>query len=62
MGEEIEVGQHTVTVEVTINGQTFTKNGRTFLYNAIDRNMSEEELKKMQEAEEKAKAKGGKKK
>ena len=62
MGEEIEVGQHTVTCEVTINGQNFTKNGKTFLYSAIDRNMSEEELKKLQEAEEKAKAKGGKKK
>lgn len=62
MGEEIEVGQHQVQVDVSVNGQNFTNSGKTFLYNAIDRNMSEEELKKLQEAEEKAKGKGGKKK
>jgi hypothetical protein len=62
MGEEIEVGQHQVVVEVTVNGQNYTSSGKTFMYNAIDRNLSEEELKKLQEAEEKAKAKGGKKK
>lgn len=62
MGEEIEVGQHQVHVDVTVNGQNFTNSGKFFLYNAFDRNMSEEELKKLQEAEEKAKAKGGKKK
>ena len=62
MGEEIEVGQHQVAVEATVNGQNYTSNGKYFMYNAIDRNMSEEELKKLQEAEEKAKGKGGKKK
>jgi len=62
MGEEIEVGQHQVAIEVSVNGQTFTSNGEYFMYNAIDRNMSEEELKKLQDAEEKAKGKGGKKK
>lgn len=62
MGEEIEVGQHQVIVEATVNGQNYTANGKSFLYNAIDRNMSEEELKKLQEAEEKAKGKPVKKK
>lgn len=62
MGEEIEVGQHQVVVEATANGQNYTSNGQFFMYNAIDRNMSEEELKKLMEAEEKAKGKGGKKK
>jgi hypothetical protein len=62
LGEEIEVGQHAVSVEITVNGQNFTTSGKTFQYNQIDRNMSEEELKKLQEAEEKAKGKGGKKK
>ena len=62
LGEEIEVGSHLVTVEVTVNGQNYTSNEQKFSWTQIDRNMSEEELKKLQEAEEKSKGKGGKKK
>jgi hypothetical protein len=62
MGEEIEVGQHQIIIEATVNCQNYSSNGKSFLYSAVDRNMSEEELKKIQEAEEKAKGKGGKKK
>ena len=62
MGEDVEVGQHQITVEASVNGQNFTSSGEFFMYNAVDRNLSEEELKKLQEAEEKAKGKGGKKK
>lgn len=62
LGEDVEIGQHQVYVDVSVNGQNYTNSGKYFMYSAIDRNMSEEELKKLQEAEEKAKAKGGKKK
>ncbi|CAI2374842.1 unnamed protein product [Moneuplotes crassus] len=62
LGEEIEVGTHAVKIEASVNGQNYTSNGHTFQWNQIDRNMSEEELKKLMEAEEKAKGKGGKKK
>lgn len=61
--EGVPVGQHLVTVEVTVNGQQFTEAGKSFLYNSVDKNLSEEDLKKMAEAEEKAKkAAAGKKK
>ena len=62
IGEEFDVGQYLVTVEASVNGQNFTSDGQTFNWNQIDRNMSEDELKKLMEAEEKAKGKGGKKK
>lgn len=33
MGSEVEMGNHTLTVETTLNGQQYTNNGITFLYN-----------------------------
>lgn len=33
MGVDVEIGQHMLTVEVTMNGQQFTTNGVQFLYN-----------------------------
>merc|ERR1711990_746042 len=62
MGAEVEVGNHTLTVEVTVNGQQYTENKVGFLYNHIDPNMTEEELKKLEEEEAKAAKKPGAKK
>ena len=59
MGAEVPIGHHPLKVEVSINGQQFTNNGTTFLFNSVDPNLTEEELKKMDEAEEKAKGKPG---
>ena len=44
---------------MSINGQQFTSNGIQFMYNSVDPNLTEEELKKLDEAEEKAKGKPG---
>ena len=57
---EMEIGDHPCTVEISVNGQEYSESGVTFLYKAIDRNMSEEDLKKLEEEE--AKAAGKKKK
>lgn len=59
MGPEVPIGHHQVKVEVSLNGQQFSSLGVSFLYNSVDPNLSEEELKKMDEAEEKAKGKPG---
>ena len=44
---------------MSINGQQYTSNGIQFMYNSVDPNLTEEELKKLDEAEEKAKGKPG---
>ena len=62
MGGEVPIGQHMIKVEVSLNGQQFTSNGPQFLFNSVDPNLTEEELRKQDEAEEKAKGKGGAKK
>lgn len=46
-----------VIVEVSINGQQFSSNNIQFLYNSVDPALSEEDLKKLDEAEEKERAK-----
>lgn len=51
------VGNHMVTVEVSINGQQYSSNGIQFLYNSVDPSLSEEDLKRQEEAEEKERAK-----
>ncbi len=53
MGGDVPVGQHHLIVEVSLNGQQFTNNGGQFLFNSVDPNLSEEDLKKMDELEEK---------
>lgn len=61
IGEEVPVGHHPCNVEVSVNGQQFTNVANvTFLYNSIDRSLSEEDLKKQDEADEKAKGGAGK--
>lgn len=62
MGEEVPVGNHPVNVEVTLNGQTFTGSGLTFLYNSVDPALTEEDLKRMDEEEAKNQKKGAPKK
>lgn len=55
MGAEVPTGHHHLNVEVTLNGQQYSSGGPSFLYNSVDPNLTEEDLKKMDEAEEKAK-------
>ena len=57
LGGEVPIGQHLVSVEVSINGQQFSSNGIQFLYNSVDPSLSEEDLRKQDEAEEKERAK-----
>ena len=58
MGTEVEQGNHQATVEVTVNGQQFSTNNISFLYNQVDPNMTDEELRKLEEEEMKAMKKG----
>ena len=51
-----------LNVEVTLNGQTFTACGLTFLYNSVDPSLSEEDLRRLDEEEAKNAKKGGAKK
>ena len=57
LGGEVPIGQHLVSVEVSINGQQFSSNGIQFLYNSVDPSLSEEDLRKQDDAEEKERAK-----
>lgn len=57
MGPEVPMGNHMVTVEVSINGQQYSQSGCQFLYNSVDPALSEEDLKRIDEAEEKERAK-----
>lgn len=61
MGEQVPLGHQQINVEISLNGQQYTKSGLKFLFNSLDPNLTEEELKKLDEAEEKAN-KGKKKK
>lgn len=54
MGAEVELGNHQLVVEVTVNGQQFTTNNVSFLYNQVDPHMTDEELRKLEEEELKA--------
>ena len=51
-----------VSVEISLNGQQFTNQNIQFLYKAVDPNLSEEELKKMDEEDAKGAKKGAPKK
>ena len=53
MGAEVPVGHYHLNIEVTLNGQQYSSNGVSFLYNSVDPNLTEDDLKKMDEAEEK---------
>jgi len=53
MGHEVPVGNHPLSVEMTLNGQNFTQNKLTFMYNSVDPSLSEEDLKRMDEEEAK---------
>lgn len=63
MGAEVPEGEHMVSVEISLDGQQYSSNGVQFLYKSVDPNLTEEELKKMDEEDAKgAKKPGGKKK
>ncbi len=62
MGTSVEIGTHQLVVEVTTNGQQYTQNGFSFTYNHIDPNLTDEDLRKMEEEEAKNNKKGAKKK
>lgn len=53
MGEDVPVGSHILNLEITLNGQSFTESGLTFMYNSVDPALSEEDLKRMDEEEAK---------
>ena len=57
LGPDVPVGQHMVTAEVSLNGQQYSSNSIQFLYNSVDPALSEEDLRKIDEAEEKERAK-----
>ena len=57
MGADVPVGNHMITVEVSLNGQQYSNNNVQFLYNSVDPSLSEEDLRKQDEAEEKERAK-----
>jgi len=57
MGPDVPVGNHMVTVEVSLNGQQFSANNTQFFYNSVDPSMSAEDLKKLDAAEELERAK-----
>lgn len=64
MGAEVPEGDHLVSVEVSLNGQQYstTETPIQFLYKSVDPNLTEEELKKMDEEDAKGAKKPGKKK
>ena len=63
MGADVPVGDTLVGIEISLDGQQFSNNGVKFMYKAVDPNLTEEELKKMDEDDAKgAKKPGGKKK
>jgi hypothetical protein len=57
LGADVPVGNHMVTVEVSLNGQQYSNNSIHFMYNSVDPSLSEEDLRKQDEAEEKERAK-----
>ena len=65
MGPDVpytETFEHLVTVDVSLDGQQFTNSGLQFLYKSVDPNLTDEELKAMDEADAKGAKKPGKKK
>lgn len=62
MGGEVPEGDHLLSVTITLNGQQYNQHPVQFLYKSVDPNLTEEELKKMDEDDAKAKKPGGKKK
>jgi len=46
-----------IIAEVSLNGQQYSNNAVAFLYNSVDPTLSEEDLRKLDEAEEKERAK-----
>lgn len=56
-GPELEEGDHNVSITISLNGQQFNPVPVVVLYKAVDPNMTEEELKKMDEEEAKNAAK-----
>jgi hypothetical protein len=54
LGADVPIGQHLITVEVSFNGQQYSKSNIQFMYNSVDPNLTLEDLKKMDEEENKA--------
>lgn len=57
MGPDVPEGDHLVSVEISLNSQQYSAQGIQFLYKAVDPNLTDEDLKKMDEED----AKGAKK-
>ena len=58
MGDEVPIGSHNLFVEVTLNGQQYTENGNKFSFSQVDPKMTDEDLKKLDEEENKNLKKG----
>ncbi len=56
MGETIPIGEHQCQIQATVNGQQWFS-GPVFKYKALDRNLSVEDLRKLDEEEAKLAAK-----
>ena len=57
LGAEVPEGDHLVTVQVTLNGQQYAGEKIQFLYKSVDPNLTEEDLKRMDEEDAKGAAK-----
>ena len=53
MGGEVPEGDHMISVEVSLDGQQFSSQGVKFLYKSVDPNLTEEDLKRMDEEDAK---------
>lgn len=62
LGADVPEGDHLVAIEVSLDGQQFSSYGIKFLYKSVDPNLTEEELKKMDEEDAKGAKKPGAKK
>jgi outer membrane usher protein FimD/PapC len=62
MGAEVAEGDHPVVVTISLNGQQFNHDAVHFQYKSVDPNLTEEELKKMDEEDAKGAKKPAKKK
>lgn len=62
MGADVPIGQHMLTAELTLNGQQYSSSGCQLLFNQVDPNLTEEDLRKMDEDEAKNQKKGAKRK
>jgi hypothetical protein len=62
LGPDCPEGEHLVSVSVSLNGQQFSSSQGEFLYKAVDPNLTEEDLKRLDEEDAKNRLKAPPKK